>query len=135
MIDRKQPTAGRTVALATMPFPERLATIRKDRHLTQQALADLAKIHVSMIRKYETGVGQPSIDVLRRLAVSLSVPTDLLVFDDAERGPDDDLRLEFESTARLDPDEKQVVRTVIRSLVLQHEARRLGITQPVEQSA
>jgi transcriptional regulator with XRE-family HTH domain len=81
-----------------------------------------------MIRKYETGVGQPSIDVLRRLAVALSVPTDLLVFDDAERGPDDDLRLEFESTARLDPDEKQVVRTVIRSLVLQHEARRLGMT-------
>lgn len=135
MNDGRQPETSRSVALVAMPFPERLAEIRKDRHLTQQALAELAEVHVSMIRKYETGVGQPGLDVLRRLAVALSVPADLLVFDDAERGPDDDLRLEFESTARLDPDEKQVVRTVIRSLVLQHEARRLGITQPIEQTA
>lgn len=52
-----------------------------------------------------------------------------------ERGPDDDLRLEFESTSRLDPDEKQVVRTVIRGIVLQHEARRLGMDSGSERKA
>jgi hypothetical protein len=48
---------------------------------------------------------------------------------------EEDVRVEFQSTARLDPDEKQVVRTVIRSLVMQHEARRLGIQQPAEATA
>jgi transcriptional regulator with XRE-family HTH domain len=113
----------RSLALATMPFPDRLATIRKTRHLTQQALADHAALHVSMIRKYETGTGQPTLDALKRLAVALSVPTDVLVFDDAERGPDDDLRLQFEATQRLNDGEKQVIRTVIEGIVLQHEAR------------
>ena len=117
----------RTVALVAMPFPDRLATLRKERHLTQQALADLAHLHVSMIRKYETGVGQPNLDALRRLAVALSVPADTLVFDNGERGPDDDLRLEFEAVSRLDPDERKVVKAIIESLVVNHTVRQVGL--------
>ncbi len=49
---------------------------------------------------------------LNERAVALSVTLDLLVFNRDERGPDDDLLLEFESTAQLDADEKQVVRVV-----------------------
>lgn len=128
----EQPQGSPNVALVAMPFPERLAAIRKDRHLTQNALADLAKVHVSQIRKYETGVGQPTLDVLRRLAVALSVPADLLVFDEGERGPDEDLRLEFEATRRLDPAEKETIRTVIHSVVVQHDVKRslTGIERP-----
>jgi transcriptional regulator with XRE-family HTH domain len=77
------------MALAAMPFPERLSALRKERHLTQQALADRAGLHVSQIRKYETDVTQPSIEAIKKLAVALSVPSDLLLFDQDERGPDD----------------------------------------------
>lgn len=128
MQGQSQQAPTRTVAVLTaMPFPERLTTLRKQRGLTQQKLADIAGLHVSQIRKYETDATQPSIEAVKKLAVALSVSLDLLVFDQDERGPDDDLRLEFESTSRLDADEKQVVRTVIRGIVLQHEARRLGM--------
>jgi hypothetical protein len=41
-----------------------------------------------------------------------------------ERGPDEELRLQFEAISRLDPDEKQVVITVLDSLLLRHDARR-----------
>ena len=123
--DRSEVT--HTVALVAMPFPERLATIRKGRHLTQQALADQAKLHVSMIRKYETGVGQPNLDALRRLAVALSVPADLLVFDEGERGPDDDLRLHFEALSRLDSEERQLVKGLIESVLVKHDVRRSGL--------
>ncbi len=109
-----------------MPFPDRLATLRKERNLTQQALADHAELHVSMIRKYETGSGQPTLDALRRLAVALSVPSDLLVFDTAERGPDDDLRLDFEAASQLDADSKRLVKSLIEGLVLKREVRRLA---------
>ncbi len=57
-----------------------------DRGLTQQALADRVGIHVSQVRRYEAGGSQPTLDVLRNLAVVLSVSSDALVFDEAERG-------------------------------------------------
>lgn len=107
-----------------MDFPERLATLRKDRGLTQQALAERVGIHVSQLRRYEGGGAQPTLDVLRRLAVALSVSADQLVFDTDERGPDNDLRLHLEAIQHLDDDEKAVVRTVIESVLLRHEARR-----------
>lgn len=39
--------------------------------------------------------GQPTFDVIRRLAVALQVSADVLIFGADERGPDGDLRLQF----------------------------------------
>jgi transcriptional regulator with XRE-family HTH domain len=107
-----------------MDFPQRLAAIRKERGLTQQALAERVGIHVSQLRRYEAGGAQPTLDVIRRLAVALSVSADRLVFDTDERGPSADLRLHMEAIQHLDDDEKAVVRTVIESVLLRHEAKR-----------
>lgn len=112
------------VAALDMDFPERLAALRKEQGLTQQALAERVGIHVSQLRRYEGGGAQPTLDVLRRLAVALSVSADRLVFDADERGPDDDLLLHLEAIQHLSDDEKQVVKTVIESVLLRHEARR-----------
>jgi transcriptional regulator with XRE-family HTH domain len=111
-------------ALTAMPFPERLTTLRKQRGLTQQALAGIAGLHVSQIRKYETDAAQPSVDALKKLAVALSTTLDVLAFEEGERGPADDLRLQFEATQRLDPDEKRLVREVLDAILLKHDARR-----------
>jgi transcriptional regulator with XRE-family HTH domain len=112
------------IAALDMDFPERLAALRKDRGLTQQALAERVGIHVSQLRRYEGGGAQPTLDVIRRLAIALSVSADQLVFDIDERGPAADLRLHLEAIQHLDDDEKAVVRTVIESVLLRHEARR-----------
>jgi transcriptional regulator with XRE-family HTH domain len=114
--------------LLAMNFAERLTAARKQQGLTQQQLADRVGVHVTQLRRYEAGTNQPTLDVLRALAVALSVSTDSLVFDDHERGPGDDLRLTFEATQRLDPDERTTVRQLIEAILLRHEARRL--TQP-----
>jgi transcriptional regulator with XRE-family HTH domain len=116
------PTA--LIAILDMDFPDRLAALRKQRSLTQQALAERVGIHVSQLRRYEGGGAQPTLDVIRRLAVALSVSADQLVFDTDERGPAPDLRLHLEAIQHLDEDEKAVVRTVIESVLLRHEARR-----------
>jgi transcriptional regulator with XRE-family HTH domain len=112
------------IAALAMDFPERLAALRKDRGLTQQALAERVGIHVSQLRRYEGGGAQPTLDVIRRLAIALSISADQLVFDVDERGPEADLRLHLEAIQHLDDDEKAVVRTVIESVLLRHEARR-----------
>lgn len=107
-----------------MDFAHRLAAARKEQGLTQQALAERVGIHVSQIRRYEAGNSQPTLDVLRNLALALSVSTDALVFAETDRGPSDELRLAFEATARLDPDEQAMVRTLIEAVLLKHEAKR-----------
>lgn len=111
--------------LLAMNFAERLTAARKQQGLTQQQLADRVGVHVTQLRRYEAGTNQPTLDVLRALAIALSVSTDALVFDTDERGPSDDLRLTFEATQRLDPDERTTVRQLIEAILLRHEARRL----------
>ncbi len=113
--------------LADMDFPHRLAKLRKDKGLTQYALADASGVHVSQIRRYEGATSQPTLEVLRKLAVALSVSADLLLFDLEERGPDEELRLQFERIARFDAEEKKVVKAVLDSLILKHEAKQWAV--------
>lgn len=107
-----------------MDFPQRLVALRKHKGLTQQALADLVEMHVLQIRRYEAGTSQPSLAALRKLAVALSVSADMLIFDKDERGPDEDMRLQFEAISQLAPEEKKVVKAVLDGLILRHQARR-----------
>jgi transcriptional regulator with XRE-family HTH domain len=105
-------------------FPQHVAALRKERGLTQQALADMVEMHISQIRRYEGGQSQPTLDAIRKLAKALSVSADMLLFEKDERGPDEEQKLQFEAVARLDPEEKKIIRSVIESMILRHEARR-----------
>jgi transcriptional regulator with XRE-family HTH domain len=113
-----------TSRLLAMDFPERLATLRKERQLTQQQLADKVDVHISQVRRYESGESQPTLDVIRKLAIALSVSADMLIFDGSERGPDEELRLQFEAICQFTPEEKQVAKAVLESLILKHDATR-----------
>jgi transcriptional regulator with XRE-family HTH domain len=114
-----------TVGWRAMSFSERLVAARKQRGLSQRALADAVGVHLTQIQRYEAGTGQPTLDVVRRLAIALSVSADMLVFDPQERGPqDDDLKLIFEAVEQFTPDEKATAKTVLQGLVLQHHSRK-----------
>jgi len=105
-------------------FHERLVALRKEHGLTQQALADRIGSHVQQLKRYEAGSSQPTLEVIRKLATALSVTSDHLLFGRDERGPDDDLRLQFEAVTRFDEEEKRVVRSLLEGMILKHEARR-----------
>jgi transcriptional regulator with XRE-family HTH domain len=82
-------------------------------------------LHVTQLRRYEAATSQPTLDVIKKLAVALHVSADVLLFGEGERGPDDEFRLQFEAVSQLDHDEKKVVRSVLDGLLLKHEAMRL----------
>lgn len=107
-----------------MDFSHRLVARRKERGLTQEALAAAAGINVSQVRRYEGGTSQPSLDVLRKLAVALSISADQLLFDTEERGPDEDLRLQFEAASRLDSEGKRLIKEVVEGIIMRQDARR-----------
>ena len=107
-----------------MDFAERLATLRRDRGLTQVALAERAGVNISQLRRYEAGTSEPSLAALRRLATGLSVSTDTLVYGDDARLPDDKrLRLAFEATTFLDRKERDTVIAVLEAFLARHDNR------------
>jgi len=106
-------------------FATRLVAARKHAGLTQHALAELAGLHVSNIRRYEAGTNQPTIDALRNLALALNTSTDKLLFEPDEREPDDDLKHAFQAAStRLDPESRAHLQATLEGLLLRNEARR-----------
>ncbi len=100
---------------------ERLATLRKERGLTQQTLADAVSLVVLQIRRYEGGTSQPTLDVIRRLAIALGVSADRPVFDAGEREPADSLRYQFEAVSRLSEHEQTVARELIDAVIVKNQ--------------
>ena len=64
--------------------------------------------------------------------MALSVSADMLLFAQNERGPDDDLKLQFEAVSRLNAEEKNVICSVIESIVLRttFKAAERRFTEP-----
>ena len=106
-----------------LDFHQRLVALRKERGLTQQAPAELVEMHISQVRRCKSGQSQPTLDVNRKLARALSVNKDMLLFAQNERGPEDELRLPFETASRLNPEENSVIRSVIESIVLRNTVK------------
>ena len=107
-----------------MDFGSRLAMLRKQHTMTQQALADAVGCHVTMIRRYEANETQPTLEVIRNMARALSVSADSLVFEQDERGPNEELLLQFEAISQLPPEELAVVKEVLESLIIKYQTRR-----------
>jgi len=113
-----------TLWILSMHFPKQLVALRKERGLTQQALADATDLHVTQVKRYEAGSAQPTLDALTRLARQLHVSLDELVFAEGERGPGDDLKLQFEAISQLPPEEMRVVKEVIEGMIIKYQSRR-----------
>lgn len=110
--------------LLMMSLPTRLVALRKDKGLTQQQMADTIGIHVNSLKKYEAGQAQPSLDVLRKMAIRLHVSTDFLLFDNHKRVPENDLALKLEAINQMPEDEQMVIREVLESLIIKYQSRR-----------
>ena len=57
---------------------------------------------------------------------------DKQIFGDNERGPDENLKLQFEAISKFDLKEKQVIKEVLEGLILNHEVKRWAATSQVD---
>lgn len=108
-----------------MNFPARLAQLRKQKGHSQQRLADLVGLHVNQVRRYEAGSAQPTLDALVSLARVLHVSLDALVFEEGERGPSEEMRLQFEAVCQLPDEDQRVVRAMLDGMIVKHQAKRM----------
>ena len=63
---------------------------------------------------------------LKKSWVSPLSAADMMLFEKDERGPkeDEELLLQFEAVAKLDPREKEIIKEMIDGILLKHDARR-----------
>jgi transcriptional regulator with XRE-family HTH domain len=66
-------------------FGDRLRRFRKENDLTQAELSDLIDVHVVQVKNYEKGRSEPTLSVIRKMAVALGKTADELVFDEIEK--------------------------------------------------
>lgn len=115
-----------SIFLALSPmFRTRLIQLRKTRNLTQQALADETGIHVNQIRRYESGTNEPTLEILIRLARALHVSLDELVFDESERGPSDDLALQFEAVSHMPEKERSIIKALLDGMIVKYQTQQI----------
>ncbi len=110
--------------LTTMSLAQRLVSLRKQKGLTQQVLADSIGLHITQVKRYEAGSSQPSLEALKKIAQTLRVTTDSLIFEPDELEPDEDLRLQFQAISNMPEDEQQVIRQLLEGMIIKYEAQR-----------
>ena len=76
----------------TVKLGKRIKAARKEKKLTQEALAARANIAKSYLQRIETGRRTPSLDVLLILADTLNASLDVLLEDSRTAGCDPTLR-------------------------------------------
>ncbi len=110
-----------------MPFAERLTTLRKERNLTQQTLGDKIKLTKAQVYRYEKGTSQPTLDVIKKLAIALSVSTDQLIFGEDERNLPNALQLKFEAVSQMSEEDQRTIQSLIDGMILKHTANQLAV--------
>lgn len=118
-----------------MNIAARLVSLRKNKGLTQQEMADTIGLHVNQVRRYESASAQPSLEALKKIAVAMSVTIDSLVFGADERGPAEDLALQFEAVSQLSPEEQRIIKEVLDSLIIKYQSRRWDSTRDQQLAA
>ncbi|KJV44127.1 cryptic phage CTXphi transcriptional repressor rstR [Pantoea sp. BL1] len=108
-----------------MSFSTRFLQLRRQHGLTQPQMADKVGIHLTQVRRYESGEAQPSLDILRRIAVTFNVTADWLIFEEGEREPQDELKLKFEAVRQMDAEEQKSITSILDAMILKHQARRV----------
>lgn len=68
-----------------MELKEKLVTLRKEKGLTQLAVAEKLDVSRQAISRWESGIALPSTDNLKSLSALYGVPVDYLLNNDARR--------------------------------------------------
>ena len=114
-VQRQRPDRdNRGMADPMHSFGEHLRKLRKGRGLTQDALGETANLNPKYLGELERGVGNPSLEVLMRLADALAVDLATLVGDEVARLPVDAVRAEVVKAVAKLPDD--AVRDLARAL-------------------
>ena len=97
----------------------------KEQGLTQQQMADIVGIHLTQVKRYEAGQAQPSLGILKKIALAFHTTAGWLIFGEGERELPDGLKLQFEAISQLPEKEQQVVKSLLEGMIVKHQAKQM----------
>jgi transcriptional regulator with XRE-family HTH domain len=106
-----------------MIFSKKLKEIRKKQGFSQDQLANAIGVHKSHVSRYERGLALPSIEVAQKIAETLDVSIDQLIFEGSEIGKDRELSKLFEKVSLLDEQQKAVVKELLSAFIFKTEVQ------------
>lgn len=96
---------------------EKLKLARKNKHITQQELADYLGVHRTTVANYEMMRRKPTFMELKRIAAKLNVDVNYLV-EGSEVNPNEDLlmraRAVFKDTELTDSDKDAIFQDIMK---------------------
>ena len=107
-------------------FGKRLAAVRKDRGLSQSALAEALGTSVSVVSRYERNEMAPSVETARRIAEHLDASLAYLLGGGGEEEllGDRDLVRRLRAVQAFDPDERERVYFTLDAVIREIQNRR-----------
>lgn len=60
-----------------------------------------------------------------RLAKALHLSLYMLVFDEAERGPSDDLALQFEAVSNMPDEERRIIKALLDGMIIKYQTKQM----------
>ncbi len=112
-----------------MSFAKRFIQLRKEHKLTQQEMADTVGMHITQVKRYEAGQAQPSLEVLKKIAMAFNVTTDWLIFEEGERALSNSLQLKFEAVSQMPEEDQRAITSLIDGMILKHTANQLAVNR------
>ncbi len=109
---------------------QKIKALRKHKKLSQEELATEVGINANHLSRLERGVFQPSVDVLKRLAVTLEVTVDYLLSDEDSTSPEvrianKTLAEQIRLMAQLDTADQEALVRIIESMLTKHRMQQL----------
>lgn len=119
------------LCLSMTDFGKNLSVIRKQRQLTQLALANMLEVQPRMVGRWEQGKSRPQFEYVIKLARVLEVSIDHLVY--GEQGPDRPVfdiknkRLKelCKQVDELKPDDQEVICRFMDMAVKQNQLKQI----------
>jgi transcriptional regulator with XRE-family HTH domain len=111
---------------------KRIAQLRKQKDLSQTALAKLVGISYAQLGRYEIKDGQPPAEVLKKIADSLGTTTDFLLNGDTNEKAmntlnDTELLQQFKAVEQMDDDDKKTIKKLIDAFITKRKIQQLAL--------
>lgn len=126
-LDAREPAMTPTDRQFTKELGRRLAQLRQDAGLTQQAMAAELGVAQQTLAHYEVGRLRLPVVLVPKVAALFGVPTDVLLgvtsartAAQGKRGPTPKLQRQLERVSRLPKAQQQVVLAMLDGVLLQH---------------
>ncbi len=88
-------------------------------------MAEKIGVHITQVKRYEAGQAQPSIEILKKIAVAFNVTTDWLIFEEVERELPNSLQMKFEAVSQMSEEDQHTIQSLIDGMILKHQARQI----------